>query len=77
MILVLVDYIEKLVIVIEFKFFGDFVGEVMDEFDVIKNNVIVVILCLYGFNVVDFVLVLFGLIFIIISGKIRRVVCVE
>lgn len=49
----------------------------MFKFCLVKCEVIFVILKLYSLWVVDFVLVLFGLIFIIISGKIWWLVCVE
>lgn len=49
----------------------------MVRLGVIKCEVMLVLLSLYGFSVVDLVLVVFGLIFIIISGKVRRGVCVE
>lgn len=74
MVIVVFDYgIEKLVVIIEFKKWGDFDEDVVDWLCIVKCDVVVVIFDLYGLSVVDFVLVLFGLIFIIISGKIRWV----
>lgn len=75
--LVFDDGVEYLVIVVEVRIEYGFDKVIIMDFLMIKRLVVLVLLKLYGLYVIDFFLVLFGVLLKIISGKISWVVCVK